>query len=409
MRNLSCDSAFFFDPIAFLTITTSMVHPHLRKQIAQGCLFAAIAAFIAFAPRNFIILEIVADQLSTDIRSFSLHSNRIHMEDGGASHGAPHSEGERSTTAIFMNAFIAPHNPTLSVDIVHEQLRQLANATHHEDPNIFYNIIGHNHTEPLCPEGLNNCKKLAYYEKANEEVTLQALHNHCTKHEDDFVIYIHNKGSFHSGGKNTRLRRIATKGAFSEACSSIQESNSTCNVCAFRFQTVPFSHVPGNFWAANCRYVRKLVPPRFYERARRDLCKLIIKVHGPVDFCPKEPIDELESSVEYGFGRMAMERWIPSHPSFIPCDVLPFSSLKSFDDGWEPWTPRLAVSRKTNRRMRDDEKLSLKLLAHEHALLYGPNEEQTFCHKFFPFGNPCPPIAKEFKDALANETTPMKV
>lgn len=397
-----------------------MIYFNLRKHIGYCLLLATMATFLVLAPRNFIILHIVAGDQGTEITVFNLDSNhvRVDVTGGNRDHDTlpmdlvePTKEKAsnrtrvvESKTAIFLNAFIAPHNPSLAVDIVHEQLRQLANATHHEDPSIYYNIIGHNHSEPLCPEGVTNCQKLAYYEEGSEEVTLQALHDHCTKNEDDFVIYIHNKGSFHPTGKNTRLRRIATKGAFSEACSNIQQSNATCNVCAFRFQTVPFSHVPGNFWAANCGYVRKLVPPKFYERARRDLCKLVIQVHGPVDFCPKEPIDDLESSVEYGFGRMAMERWIPSHPSFVPCGVLPLKTLKGFDDGWEPWTPTLEVGRKANRRMRDDEKLSLKLLVHEYAALYGADEERLFCSKFFPFGNPCPPIAKEFTDALANLT-----
>jgi hypothetical protein len=389
-----------------------------NKQLARPIFIVTWAALVILASQNFTILKVVITShvdVSEHI-SFDLERNHHRtaivrppiaedaarsekQEDPSSSLGA----SPKPKTAIFLNAFISAVNPGMSVQIVHEQLRQLTNATHHKDAVLYYNIIGHNYSN-LCPLDVN-CQKLAYYESANEEVTLQALYDHCVDNEDDYVVYVHNKGSFHSSQMNDRKRRIATKGAFSEACTKIQQPSSPCNVCAFRFQTLPFSHIPANFWAANCQYVRSLVPPKSYEQSRRDLCKLIVQVYGPVEFCPTESIDNMEVSWKHGFGRMAMERWIPSHPSFVPCQVMPNTTLlRKFRFGWEPWIPTLEVAHRSKARMTEDQKHNMQLLMHEYSFLYDPELERTFCNTYFQKGGQCPSVEDKFKEVVANMT-----
>jgi hypothetical protein len=143
--------------------------------------------------------------------------------------------------AVFYNIFIPPtlRNPTRVVNkIILEQLHQVEESAYRK---VFYNLIGYNWTKPLCSKSLN-CTRIKHLTEGNEVDTLQDLYEYCLNHQNDTVVYIHDKGSFHAEKMNRKNRRIATKAALSYAC----HSHSECNVCATRMQFNPHWHAPSN-------------------------------------------------------------------------------------------------------------------------------------------------------------------
>jgi len=360
-------------------------------------LIILLALVVLFSHRNFIRLaKDNVNEQESQVRRFLLEpfSTTDSVQQNNVSSTSVYVEGNddsngksKPNTVIFLNAYIGNRNPDLGIGIVHEQIEQLVNESQIGDySTLYYNVIGNKYEKPICPPD-RNCKMLGYYPKGFEEITLSSLYNHCLQNPTDYVVYLHNKGSFHPGGSNTRRRRLNTKAALSNACRGIQSTNNTCNVCAFRFETHPFSHVPGNFFQASCEYVRKLIPPKSYDTARRKLCETVVNISDtPIDFCPNDTIGENMESVEYGFGRMAMERWIPSHPSFVPCTVFDLKryALVDFVHGNETWQPNLQIARHNNRRFNTKQRQSMELLMHEHFLLYNSrNHSREFCKSYF--------------------------
>jgi hypothetical protein len=140
---------------------------------------------------------------------------------------------------------------------------------------IFYNTIGKEgvldpaHMASICAEHNNVlCIHLKHYNEGFEELTLQSLYDYCqyNSDSDDRVVYMHNKGSYHSAyGEADRLRRHLTMAVTNEMC--LKPPDDSCSACGLRFFTVWSMQFPGNFFTAKCSYVRKLISPKdFTER-----------------------------------------------------------------------------------------------------------------------------------------------
>ena len=305
--------------------------------------------------------------------------------------------------AIFYNVYIKPQSPHRSMDLVKEQLNQIRNATGHKSTQIYYNMIG----SPLFTKKTlcSNCQQLGYYERAQEVVTLQEMYDYCQKHPSDLVTYLHNKGSFHPSAGANVTRRLSTRGVLSEECQSLAVEK--CNLCSASFSTFPHSHVPGNIFTAECRYISQLVPPVNYEQRRRDICTFI---HSQVNstrrntkiFCPPANASHLETHIGYGFGRYAMERWIAGHPSLISCIVFTNHTKRDFPTGWETWFPSLERSKKRRQRLTAQQAISLLYLMHEYAHLYAEHNprESEFCKSYFGDKMKCPMASLAYRKAL---------
>lgn len=76
--------------------------------------------------------------------------------------------------------------------------------------------------------------------------------------------------------------------------------------------------LPGNFFSAQCSYVKQLIPPNEYEDRITQLTKdtLLMRLQGNLEMNMFS--DRLD---RYGLYRYSMEAWIGSHPSIEPCDV----------------------------------------------------------------------------------------
>ena len=134
----------------------------------------------------------------------------------------------------------------------------------------------------------------------NEVDTLQKLWEFCNNNsqnnlEQQMVVYLHSKGSFHPSEDNDNLRRFLTRGALSHECATLPHN---CTVCSSRMSPIPHSHTSGNMWLAKCSYIQQLLDPDTFVSA----------MGHKINAC-------------FGTGRYASEHWIHSHPSNRPCDL----------------------------------------------------------------------------------------
>jgi hypothetical protein len=254
--------------------------------------------------------------------------------------------------AIFYNVFIPNDQGEAgvlrSLAIVKEQMDQVGNSyagkfgsAIHADPNlttasvtVYYNTIGMagalNKTfmATVCSVQNNiHCIHMNHYNEAFEEVTLQKLSEYCHYHDGDDdhdgvkrrVIYMHNKGSYeHHEGLNDVWRRHLTTAVTSELC--LKPPDNSCNVCGLTFHGMFLNIFPGNFFTADCSYVRQLIPPAdFNDR----MASLVALRHQKIAANPQykyifPDIPQFDKVVQ---GRYAPTHWIGSSPQLNPCTL----------------------------------------------------------------------------------------
>jgi len=117
------------------------------------------------------------------------------------------STGKPPGSAIFYNIYVNASERDHGIRIITEQtqqiFQQLSSRRKESEARIplYYNMIGHNHSEPFCPFNMT-CIFLEYYKQGFEEVTLQSLYEYCLDHPRDHVYYLHNKGSYTKSESN---------------------------------------------------------------------------------------------------------------------------------------------------------------------------------------------------------------
>lgn len=241
------------------------------------------------------------------------------------------SESTRSIT-IFYNIYVPPNNSEgvqHAYDIIKEQMAQvgqestfIANATATKEItiNIHYVTIGEpfdtNLMNDLCNLYGLSCTHLAHYNEGYEMITEQAVLDYCNvdDHDNDVVAYIHNKGSFHAGEGQNRIRRGLTKFALGANCLQELTSKQSCNVCGTNFKSVFGPTFWGNMWSAKCNYVKKLVSP--FDLESKNKLAVTTKPTKVTMLLYKSP-GNLHASL--GEGRFAAEQFVGTHPSLIPC------------------------------------------------------------------------------------------
>lgn len=235
---------------------------------------------------------------------------------------------DKNHLAIFYNVYIKENDTARGIKIINEQLQARASSPTLASTMLYYNHIGDTNARfPHCEP----CVRLNISLSGNEVMTLQALHRYCGANPNARVIYIHSKGTYTSTTKNDKLRKVLTKGAFSDLCAHMPRKGkgserAVCNVCAAKFNAIPFHASPGNMFVAECSYVNLLIEPRHYAQKREKMMK---ELHS----LSSSSLDSLgflsQPSIRWqffrpswiGLERYAMEHWICSHPSFQGCDV----------------------------------------------------------------------------------------
>ena len=281
------------------------------------------------------------------------------VEDGIASprdDGNMTSHQSGSSLVLFYHIFLADRDDTNnSLSIVAEQLHQIGQSTalqKSRDTNnapiqVYYNTVGNRTLDPVfmehhCTTNRLQCHHLHHFREGFEFLTLQDLRRHCRQQTNNIhihnnnnqhatVMYMHNKGSFHAHKTGAAfLRRSMTLAISSHEChEALTNHNDTCNVCGLAFspwKSGPF--FPGNFWMAQCRYVRQLLDPHQFRDMTLETQQAARHMHRrgklTLDLFPRLP------SV-WGTGRYAAEYWVGSHPTIRPCDVTSIRSLRTFE------------------------------------------------------------------------------
>lgn len=261
---------------------------------------------------------------------------------------SPSATARPSNVAIFYNIYI-PSTPESftqrALDIVQEQVDQVGVSyvgttnTNSNATVIYYNTIGsstaltNERMQRICSKHSLQCRHMKHYDTAFEEVTLNSLFDYCLdpSHENYVVIYMHSKGSFHTdNGQNDRLRKHLTRAVTDQRCvQAVLDDNSnnnngsnsnnetTCNYCGLKFGAFPL-HMPGNFFAAQCRYIRNLVPPvEFNTKMTVVTARARQRLHNQTMVRTMFP----DESWYYGTERYSNEHWSGSHPDVRPCDL----------------------------------------------------------------------------------------
>ena len=233
--------------------------------------------------------------------------------------------------ALFYNIYIHPTDAKhihAAREILLEQLQQVGNSPllrHHSNVTLFYSVIGGAlnpalMTEVCAPQGLH-CVLLRHEPEGHEGLTLDRLHDFCLQNPHQTVLYLHTKGSFHLedllGGQH-QWRRHMTAAITQREC--WQPPKDTCNVCGLVFQPIPGEHFPGNMFAAQCHYVRRLPQPSTLLAQREALYQEVQpKLERNGSFV--STMCNFEATNTFGRDRYSLEYWIGMHPTLVPCDM----------------------------------------------------------------------------------------
>jgi cytoskeletal protein RodZ len=252
------------------------------------------------------------------------------------------SRSRGSKLAIFYNIYIPPTPESFTkraLDIVQEQVDQvresyvgtITNNNNNTKTVLYYNTIGstaltNDTMQSICSNHSSSlqCRHLQHYDTAFEEVTLNSLYNYCLNPENgnDRVIYMHSKGSYHiDNGNNDRLRKHLTRAVTDQQCLQAVDNDdnnqTSCNYCGLKFGAFPI-HMPGNFFVAQCRYIRKLTPPVEFSAAMTVVtARARQRLHNQSMVRTMFP----DESWYYGTERFSNEHWSGSHPDVRPCDL----------------------------------------------------------------------------------------
>lgn len=100
----------------------------------------------------------------------------------------------------------------------------------------------------------------------------------------------------------------------------VDPPDATCNVCGMLLFGAWALIMPGNFWSADCAYIRKLPPPReFTDRMDAVFELRRQKLQENPVFSIAFP--DVQGIDDHGSGRYSQEHWVGSHPDMVPCDL----------------------------------------------------------------------------------------
>lgn len=258
---------------------------------------------------------------------------------------------DKSRITIFFNIFIPNGDKSeRALEITKSQMEEIR-RTSLMNAEIICNIYGNTSvTIPLC-ETMDNCRIQNSNEVGNEKDTLLDLYEYCSQQSENVVIYLHNKGSFHDSPQNNDLRTMHMRAQVETSSCRDAVVNTPCNVCSARFSPLPHFHTSGNMWTAHCSYVKKLISPKNFEQRMEDvIASLRADQDTLTEMFPCTPGDDRDcvDIAHIGMQRYSYEHWIHSHPTVLPCDVLPNNytfvwNYNNIPNPLDRWTPDLKL------------------------------------------------------------------
>jgi hypothetical protein len=204
--------------------------------------------FLSWLPSNHVEHELAF------MKNSSFEPVRVDWETISSSQPPPH--------AIFYNVFIpldqGEEGVKKALEIVKEQMDFIgssyaASYGGGKPVTVFYKTIGKHgalnatYMHHVCTErNTFVCQHMQHHHEGFEELTLQRLYEYCQNDggSDSRVVYMHNKGSFHSReGQNRRWRNHMMMAVTSELC--LKPPDDSCNVCGLMFYDVWALMFPG--------------------------------------------------------------------------------------------------------------------------------------------------------------------
>lgn len=248
----------------------------------------------------------------------------------------PSDSKKLPSVAIFLHIYVPKEEDITRADhvkratrIIHQQLKHVsegvATVQGIEPLALYYTTVGRElqpgYVDSICRNHSKyfHCNHLQHLDRGFEEHTLGAMYEHCQEYNDDRVIYLHTKGSYHSSKAQARWRRHMTDAVAGHDCVE-QAHNKDCDLCGLLFLPRPSLHFTGNMFNAKCRYIQKLTHP---EEFQEKMVKVDTKAR---DWMQQGILQSNMLNVEEpwnaGIDRFAMEHWHGSHPSAQKiCDV----------------------------------------------------------------------------------------
>lgn len=275
--------------------------------------------------------------------TFELHPpTRFHILDDSEHHHnmrrrwSFENVAQHQETALFFHIYLDPTNITFSEEIVNEQIQQIGDSylvtggTLKDGLTVYFNTVGNFDVDSIgfkqkmqakCRDVNIVCIHKGHYNSAWEEVTLQDAYQFCLEHPTRNIIYVHNKGSFHTYDTDLQgnWRKHMIRAVTGELC--LRHMNE-CSTCGLHFQPTWTPFYPGNFFVGRCDYVNLLIMPMEFQN--RTASMLLER--------PAEMIGSIyeEKDDRRGEGRFANEHWIGSHPSIFPCHVSTHPNIETW-------------------------------------------------------------------------------
>lgn len=125
-----------------------------------------------------------------------------------------------------------------------------------------------------------------------------------------------------------------------------------------------------NMWAADCSYIRRLLPPRHFGTIRKAMVEELYAQNKTFPCLPANGTIA-DNYKAFLLGRFMNEYWVWAHPNVRPCDGFP----KELDFFRAPlnFTPTLSFPSNTiKKRMAED-----LFVKYELELLYGKGKPDT--------------------------------
>jgi hypothetical protein len=278
---------------------------------------------------------------------------------------------QSSSWVVFYHIYIPTQSTNRSDHaraIVRQQLDQIRHsyaADQQSKPLILYTTIG----ARILPEDMADwcqpelrCVNMQVLGSGLEDKTLRKVHAYC-QHQSPYlnvtVSYLHNKGSYHSrNGANDWWRQHMTAAVTSRECyeattqTSHNSSPPPCHVCGLLFQTIPSLHFPGNFWTAQCDYIRRLRPIAVFQTQLAATLDDMDKLSAMGQLTRN--LYTSTANWTTGRGRYGAEQWVASHPSIRPCDVSTTPDLRYWQSSLESSAEEEFVWRMVPRRSLQD-------------------------------------------------------
>jgi hypothetical protein len=114
----------------------------------------------------------------------------------------------------------------------------------------------------------------------------------------------------------------------------LEPTDPSCNMCGLLALPWPAPHFTGNFFTAQCQYVKKLIPPKAFIPAMNEvIAKAVYQrtIHWRfvANLLPDTPW-------HFGTDRYSSEQWIGSHPSVHICDLSQTANVTYWQMGDRP-------------------------------------------------------------------------